>query len=160
SRRRRDAVLRDQRTGRSRRRDANPSGLRSGPSGARPALRDPRPRGARLRASTAREGPSRAQRSEHGWSHRVHPDGGAAREVGLVYFGKRYLNPFLGRWITPDPLALHEAGQGDPNLYAYVRGQSFKSVDLKGLQEYPGSVGSVADDSGNPATFTADNKVH
>ena len=24
-------------------------------------------------------------------------------EVGLTYFGKRYLNPLLGRWVSPDP---------------------------------------------------------
>ena len=32
-------------------------------------------------------------------------------EVGLYYFGKRYLNPFLGRWVSADPLAVHRRGR-------------------------------------------------
>ena len=42
-------------------------------------------------------------------------------EVGLIYFGARYLNPQLGRWISADPLAVHAPGKADLNLYAYVR---------------------------------------
>src|SRR5262249_41944980 len=56
-------------------------------------------------------------------------------EVGLVYFGKRYLNPLLGRWITPDPLGLQSAGEADLNLYAYVHGMTLKAVDPFGLEE-------------------------
>jgi RHS repeat-associated protein len=56
-------------------------------------------------------------------------------EVGLEYFGKRYLNPLLGRWVNPDPLALHDAGQADLNLYAYVRGMALKATDPFGLAE-------------------------
>lgn len=36
--------------------------------------------------------------------------GGAGKEedvgVGLQYFGKRFLNPLLGRWVSADPLAV------------------------------------------------------
>ena len=35
-------------------------------------------------------------------------------EVGLTYFGKRYLNAYLGRWISADPLAIHAPGEADP----------------------------------------------
>jgi len=35
--------------------------------------------------------------------------------------------------MNPDPLALHDAGQGDLNLYAYVRGMALKAVDPLGL---------------------------
>jgi RHS repeat-associated protein len=56
-------------------------------------------------------------------------------EVGLVYFGKRFLNPLLGRWVSADPLAVHEPGEADLNLYAYVRGMALKAVDPLGLQE-------------------------
>ncbi|MCB9602645.1 MAG: hypothetical protein H6720_20185 [Sandaracinus sp.] len=31
-------------------------------------------------------------------------------EVGLVYFGMRYLMPHLGRWASPDPLQIHAGG--------------------------------------------------
>ena len=54
-------------------------------------------------------------------------------EVGLQYFGKRYLNPLLGRWISADPLAVHAPGQADLNLYAYVSGAVLKNVDPLGL---------------------------
>jgi RHS repeat-associated protein len=31
-------------------------------------------------------------------------------EVGLVYFGFRYLNTALGRWASADPLTIHQLG--------------------------------------------------
>jgi RHS repeat-associated protein len=54
-------------------------------------------------------------------------------EVGLTYFGKRYLVPGTGRWLSPDPLAVHVPGKADLNLYAYVHGRVFTSVDPWGL---------------------------
>jgi RHS repeat-associated protein len=56
-------------------------------------------------------------------------------EVGLIYFGKRYYAPLLGRWISADPLAVHAPGEADLNLYAYVRGKALIAVDPVGLQE-------------------------
>jgi RHS repeat-associated protein len=55
-------------------------------------------------------------------------------EVGLQYFGKRFLSPYLGRWVSADPLTVHTYG-GDFNLYAYVRGAVLKNVDPLGLQD-------------------------
>ena len=55
-------------------------------------------------------------------------------EVGLTYFGKRFYNPRLGRWLNADPLAVHSPGEADLNLYAYVSGRVFSSVDPLGLQ--------------------------
>ncbi len=57
-------------------------------------------------------------------------------EVGLQYFGKRFLNPMLGRWMGPDPLSLHGLRSTDPNLYMYVQGQLLRSVDPAGLQGF------------------------
>jgi RHS repeat-associated protein len=54
-------------------------------------------------------------------------------EFGTVYFGKRFYSPFLNRWITADPLAVHGPGQADLNLYAYVNGTVLRSVDPLGL---------------------------
>jgi RHS repeat-associated protein len=56
-------------------------------------------------------------------------------EVGLTCFGKRYLNAYLGRWISADPLAIHAPGEADPNVYAYVSGSVLKNVDPLGLEE-------------------------
>jgi RHS repeat-associated protein len=53
-------------------------------------------------------------------------------EVGLTYFGARYYSPYLGRWMSPDPLQVHGAG-GDPNALAYVSGRLGSAVDPNGL---------------------------
>ena len=51
------------------------------------------------------------------------------KDVGLMYFGYRYYDPEVGRWISPDP-----AGAIDgPNLYAYARNNPMKYVDYFGL---------------------------
>lgn len=55
-------------------------------------------------------------------------------EVGLTYFGARFYSPNLNRWISPDPLALHEPGRADLNLYAYVNGRTYVAVDPAGLE--------------------------
>jgi RHS repeat-associated protein len=54
-------------------------------------------------------------------------------EVGLQYFGRRFLSPYLGRWISLDPLGLHIPGKADLNLYAYVSGRVLVLVDPLGL---------------------------
>ncbi|MBS0626576.1 MAG: RHS repeat-associated core domain-containing protein, partial [Verrucomicrobia bacterium] len=52
-------------------------------------------------------------------------------ETGLVYYGRRYYTPKIGRFLTPDPLGL-EAG---PNLYAFVLNDPLTHFDLYGLEE-------------------------
>ena len=54
-------------------------------------------------------------------------------EVGLTYFGKRFYSANLNRWMNPDPLALHEPGKADLNLYAYVHGRVLSATDPMGL---------------------------
>jgi RHS repeat-associated protein len=59
----------------------------------------------------------------------------ADAEVGLIYFGARYLLPHLGRWAGPDPLQVHEVGGGEPlNNYHYVAGDLLQSFDPIGLE--------------------------
>ncbi len=55
-------------------------------------------------------------------------------ETGLIYFGRRYYDPQIARWITADPLG-YEAG---PNLYAYVNNSPSTSIDLFGLIDIDG----------------------
>jgi len=50
-------------------------------------------------------------------------------ETGLIYFGKRYYCPTLGRWMTPDP----QGFQDGPNLYAYVYNNPLLYCDPYGL---------------------------
>lgn len=50
-------------------------------------------------------------------------------ETGFVFFGRRYYDPDIGRWTTPDP-----AGYADgPNLYAYVHNRPLVFIDPDGL---------------------------
>ncbi len=68
--------------------------------------------------------------------------------MGLVYFGKRYLNTSLQRWVSADPLEVHEAGaSGEPNAYAYVSGQALRNIDPIGLCDNPGVDCSPSDAS-------------
>lgn len=50
-------------------------------------------------------------------------------ETQLVYFGRRYYDPCLGKWLTHDPLGL----KSGPNLYAYVLNNPLTHFDLYGL---------------------------
>ncbi len=50
-------------------------------------------------------------------------------ESGFLYFGKRYYNPSLGRWLTPDPKGF----QDSLNLYAYVFNNPLLYCDPYGL---------------------------
>ena len=53
-------------------------------------------------------------------------------ETGLIYYGRRFYDPGLGRWLTPDP-----AGYTDGlNLYAYVHNNPINHLDLYGLLDY------------------------
>jgi RHS repeat-associated protein len=50
-------------------------------------------------------------------------------ETGLGYWGYRYYNPVLGRWINRDPLG----EPGGLNLYAYCANEPPRAVDALGL---------------------------
>ena len=52
-------------------------------------------------------------------------------ETGLVYYGRRFYMPAMGRWLTPDP-----AGFSDGmNLYAFVHNDPLTHLDEYGLFE-------------------------
>ena len=78
-------------------------------------------------------------------------------EVGLQYFGKRYLNPLLGRWVSADPLAIHAPGEADLNVYAYVSGSVLKNVDPLGLQQT--SADAPASEAGNTPNSSQSSNV-
>ncbi len=52
---------------------------------------------------------------------------------GLVFFGQRFYDPSLGRWLTPDPSGFADG----PNLYAYVLNSPLNRLDLFGLDSDP-----------------------
>ena len=49
---------------------------------------------------------------------------------GLQFFGSRYYDPEIGRWLTPDPLGF---AAGQINLYVYVNNNPVNLVDPYGL---------------------------
>ncbi len=55
-------------------------------------------------------------------------------EVGTVYFGARYYQPYLGRFMSADALTVHGMGS-DMNPYAYVAGRVTSRTDPIGLAE-------------------------
>jgi len=62
-------------------------------------------------------------------------------ESGLDYFGARFLNSSMGRWMSPDwgerPMTIPYAHIDDPqtlNLYSYVRNNPITGIDADGHQ--------------------------
>jgi len=49
-------------------------------------------------------------------------------ELGLIYFGKRYYDPLLGRWLTTDPAGFMDGA----NPYQYVFNNPFRYRDPDG----------------------------
>ena len=50
-------------------------------------------------------------------------------ESGSYYYGHRYYDPVIGRWISRDPLG----EDGGLNLYGFVRNQPMNQLDVLGL---------------------------
>jgi RHS repeat-associated protein len=67
-------------------------------------------------------------------------------ETGLYYYGARYFAPWMGRWLSPDPLLSPD----ELNLYAYARGNPCKFVDPDGLQSQPAVDAQASTEVGQP----------
>lgn len=51
-------------------------------------------------------------------------------ETGLVWFGYRYYDPEIGRWLSPDPLGTTDS----LNLYVYAHNNPLKYIDRFGME--------------------------
>lgn len=60
-------------------------------------------------------------------------------ETGLIYFGARFYDPSLGRWMTPDPAGFIDG----PNRFAYVNNNPVNGIDPHGLFSLSGFWNSV-----------------
>jgi RHS repeat-associated protein len=72
-------------------------------------------------------------------------------ESGLDYFGARYYANGLGRFSSPDPIAIFIADTSDPqtwNQYSYVRGNPVANIDPTGLSCVDTSNGKADDGDG------------
>lgn len=72
-------------------------------------------------------------------------------EVGATYFGARYYQPYLGRFMSADPLTVHGVA-GDLNPYAYVGGRVTSAVDPLGLCP---QTGTRSNDGGTSTVSTS-----
>jgi len=61
------------------------------------------------------------------------------KETDLVFFGRRYYHPHLGRFITHDP----EGFEDGPNLYAYLHNCPLADFDPYGLWSWKGMWGGT-----------------
>ncbi len=53
-------------------------------------------------------------------------------EIGLVYYGKRWYNPEIGRFYSVDPVRFDESNIHSFNRYAYANNNPYKFVDPDG----------------------------
>jgi RHS repeat-associated protein len=84
-------------------------------------------------------GAQESQRTQTDVAMQQEPNGFTTKEaddeVGITYFGQRYLFQHLGRWTTPDPLHVHAVGGGEAlNSYHYVAGNLLQARDPLGLE--------------------------
>ena len=100
-------------------------------------------------ASTALGGTAEAKPTR-GWATRTGKEEDV--EVGLYYFGKRYLNPLLGRWVSADPAAIHTF-RADANAYAYVHASILSNIDPMGLDPAPAPAAGMARPTQTPVEY-------
>jgi RHS repeat-associated protein len=60
-------------------------------------------------------------------------------ETGLVYYGRRYYSPTLGRFITRDPIG----EEGGANLYGFAGNDAVNRLDVNGLNAAGWPIGPV-----------------
>ncbi|MBS0626016.1 MAG: RHS repeat-associated core domain-containing protein [Verrucomicrobia bacterium] len=69
--------------------------------------------------------------------------------TNLVYYGRRFYIPTLGRWLTPDPAGFTDG----MNLYAFVRNDPLTHFDEYGLLTYDYKLGWVESSWGSPYSW-------
>jgi RHS repeat-associated protein len=78
-------------------------------------------------------------------------------ESGLYYYGARYLAPWLGRWVSPDPSGFVDG----VNVYAFVKGRPSSGWDADGRESWINDAmnwmrgGHQQPQSGPPSSETA-----
>ena len=75
--------------------------------------------------------------------------------TGLYCYGYRYYAPWMGRWLSPDPIGPED----DLNLYQFVRGDPIGHTDAVGLDSQPGQVKYVYIDPPNPWITDVESKI-
>jgi RHS repeat-associated protein len=60
--------------------------------------------------------------------------------IGLYFYNARWYDPYLNRWIQPDPIVPNPLSPADWNRYAYVRDNPLKYIDPSGLKPCDGEI--------------------
>jgi RHS repeat-associated protein len=63
------------------------------------------------------------------------------KENGFYYYGVRYESPWLGRWISCDPIGIEDG----LNLYQYCRSDPVSCTDSDGRQTNTGTPGTIGE---------------
>ena len=73
------------------------------------------------------------------------------KETGLYYYGRRYYDSSIGRFITADPTIQRPDDPQDLNRYAYCRNNPVSLIDPTGLgwKKFWGKVKNFMEDYGN-----------
>ena len=75
-------------------------------------------------------------------------------ETGLYYYGARYYNPELGRFMTTDALRGSINNPASLNRYAYVQNNPLKYVDPSGnAMMFPGAIGNELSGTGRVQNY-------
>ena len=80
------------------------------------------------------------------------------KESGLTYFGARYYNPVIGRWISKDPLVGRMGNPQSLNRYIYCENNPLVKIDIWGYlvtavyNKKAGTLTVTDDDSGESIT--------
>jgi len=61
---------------------------------------------------------------------------GKTEEIGLNYFGARWYDPELGRFLANDPVGFKENNPMSFNRYAYANNNPYKFIDPDGRESY------------------------
>lgn len=58
-------------------------------------------------------------------------------ETGLIYFGARYYDPSIGRFVSVDPVRKRDSGNpAEWNMYAYAENNPYNKLDPDGKRTY------------------------
>jgi RHS repeat-associated protein len=76
-------------------------------------------------------------------------------ETGLAYHGARYYAPWLGRWVSCDPVGI----EGGLNIYGFGQNNPVVSIDLSGQspEQWSGGVTDIAEVGQNGLNIEKDN---
>ncbi|MCD6571158.1 MAG: RHS repeat protein [Deltaproteobacteria bacterium] len=98
------------------------------------------------------------QITKHGFTGHLHLD-----DLGLIYMKARVYDPYLGRFISPDPIGESYVNPQGLNRYSYCNNNPLRYIDPTGYDSYggfgdPGS-GDYSDYAG-PSGMNWDNDSH